>query len=584
MDLPLDDLLFLDCETTGLNPNLPSTRLRLVCWLDGRTGELGTATDGVDGRLQRLLSARRMVAHNTQFDMAVLSKAGYTVGDYECSYLASLFAWPGREKGYSLKELHRYLFPNLPINDKTEAEEWVKAKNRQKDKERRYTIADAPLDLLLARCQFDVIGCAKVFTAAWVRLQEDKGAWWNYRFERDLLRTVVAMQATGYGISEKRLLALEDSLTHTKSNLVARLKALAPEMNPDSPQQVAETLSVSGIKLPYTAKGNLSVAYNALAAHKKDSELCNVLLQYRRCIKLLGTYVHELKESKVECDGGHRIHCILKTNGAEATGRFSSESPNLQNIPRPDADSNQVLRSLFVPATDHYLVCIDYSQMELRVGAIEANEPTMLAMFDQGGDIHTLTAVELFGDGSKRMRQIAKTMNFLIFYGGGADKLVFSCARMGVNISRADAFDFLQLYKRKFAAIDELYARADNEVQTTGGVRTRYGRFYYVPKHASYKAVNYLIQGTCATVLKLGMRKIKPIIDDVGARMVLCVHDEIVLEVPNRASAGGVWLRQVIEGLEQPPKMPRLPTETSICVENWMAKKELSKFVEERMV
>jgi DNA polymerase-1 len=222
-----------------------------------------------------------------------------------------------------------------------------------------------------------------------------------------------------------------------------------------------------------------------------------------------------------------------------ATGRLSSSDPNLQNIPIR-SELGREIRSAFVAPAGHVLVSADYSQIELRVLAHLSKDPVLVDSFQSGQDVHTRTAIEVFGvkaeEVTSEMRRRAKAVNFGIVYGQGDSGLAKS-----IGIPRAEAASFIAAYFRKYGGVRRFMSEVLETARAAGSIRTVFGRRRMVPDIRSENrarrlaaeriAMNTPIQGTAADQLKLAMLAFEDP-PSPGARMVLTVHDELVFEVP----------------------------------------------------
>ena len=280
-------------------------------------------------------------------------------------------------------------------------------------------------------------------------------------------------------------------------------------------------------------------------------------MSYRELAKLKGTYVDTLPQL-VNPETG-RVHTSYHPTGA-ATGRLSSSDPNLQNIPARTAVGLRI-RAAFVPEEGAVFLASDYSQVELRVLAHLCRDPELQAAFLAGEDIHRVTAAKVFGvpasGVSDDMRRRAKAVNFGILYGMSETRLA-----RDQGMTRKDAHDFIEAYFERFRGIKTYIDGVRAEAMRTGEVRTMFGRVRIFSalkgrghrgeiEQALRAAVNTTIQGTAADLMKLAMQRVERVLDENGrkARMLLQVHDELLLEVP--ADEIDVVKVEVREAMEQ---------------------------------
>jgi DNA polymerase-1 len=263
------------------------------------------------------------------------------------------------------------------------------------------------------------------------------------------------------------------------------------------------------------------------------------LLEYRAIAKLKSTYSDALPELIDPSTG--RIHTSFH-QALTTTGRLSSTDPNLQNIPTR-SDEGKRIRRAFVPAPGFILLSADYSQIELRVLADLSEEPTLIDAFARDEDIHTRTAREIMGDGRSmdaEARRLAKVINFGIIYGMGPQRLA---GELGIPLS--DAGDYIKRYFERLPGVRSYIEQTLKNARECGYVSTIYGRRRYLPElngpdggaraQAERIAVNTPIQGSAADLIKLAMVRLHATLADrrLGARIVLQVHDELLLEVQN---------------------------------------------------
>src|SRR5207248_1873286 len=272
-------------------------------------------------------------------------------------------------------------------------------------------------------------------------------------------------------------------------------------------------------------------------------EVPRLLIEYRELSKLKSTYVDALPGFINPAPG--RIHTRFNQAGA-ATGRLSSSDPNLQNIP-VRTPRGEAIRRAFVAPPGAVLLTADYSQIELRLLAHLSGDPAFVDAFTRGGDIHRQTAALIFGVAQDQvtpdMRARAKTINFATIYGQGP----FALARQ-LGITQDDARQFIDQYFKRFAGVRAWLDRTVAEARAKGYVETLFGRRRYIPElkdrnfniraFGERTATNSPLQGSAADLIKLAMIGVDHAVRERGlaTRVLLQVHDELVLEVPERES------------------------------------------------
>jgi DNA polymerase-1 len=322
-------------------------------------------------------------------------------------------------------------------------------------------------------------------------------------------------------------------------------EAVGKPFNLNSTQQLSEIL-FDRLRLEppdrgrKTASGHYSTSGDILDALSGKHPVVDWVIEHRELSKLKSTYVEALPAAVDPKTG--RVHTSYSQTGA-VTGRLSSSNPNLQNIPIRTEEGRRV-RNGFIAAPGSVLLSVDYSQIELRIVAHMAHDEAMLAAFKAGQDIHATTAAAIYGiplaEVTKEMRRHAKAINFGLIYGMSAFGLTRS-----TELTLAEAEDFVTAYFTQFPGVKRYLDGIRQQAAQDGYVETLLGRRRYFPMLQSKvnvtvknreerEAINSPIQGTAADILKVAMLRIPPALQHEGlrAKMLLQVHDELVLEVP----------------------------------------------------
>ncbi|MEL7060624.1 MAG: DNA polymerase I [Acidobacteriota bacterium] len=366
------------------------------------------------------------------------------------------------------------------------------------------------------------------------------------RFEEPLVPVLLAMEEEGVLLDTDFLAAMSSELGQEIEAVADEIYGIAGErFNLGSPQQLGEVM-FEKLGYPVLRKTRKTRSYStdaetleALAARGFD--LPERLLRWRELSKLKSTYVDALPQL---VDARHRVHTRFN-QAVAATGRLSSAHPNLQNIP-VRTELGQRIRKAFRAELGHLLVVADYSQIELRLLAHVAADPTMIAAFRRGDDIHSATAGAVLGIAPELVtvdqRRMAKTINFGIIYGMTA----FGLSRQ-LGISKGEAQTFIDTYLERYPGVRDYTERTIDQALASGRVETLYGRVRELPdirsrnwnlrENAKRMAINAPIQGTAADLLKEAMiavdRRLRAELPQ--ARLVLTVHDELMLEGPEDA-------------------------------------------------
>lgn len=478
------------------------------------------------------------IAHNAKFDYAILDRYGLTVSPIEFDTMIGEWLSDPSSKHLGLKDLafHRLGVEMTPISDLI-----------GKGKEQRtfaevpietaapYGAADADLTLRLAE-----IIRPEIIEKGQERLLSD--------IEMPLLPILAAMEKEGVGVDIAFFQSMSVDLAERLAHLEAEIHRIAGTVfNINSTQQLSDVLFLR-LNLPHeglrkTKSGHFSTAADVLASLQQDDDTGIVadILEYRELGKLKSTYVDALP-GLVNPDTG-RIHTSYNQTGA-ITGRLASSSPNLQNIPIRTEVGQQIRRG-FVARKGWLFLAVDYSQVELRVLAHISQDEALLAAFQEDQDIHSTTAAAVYGidveEVTYNQRRFAKAVNFGLIYGMGSYRLARDS-----DLTVAEAENYIKAYFDRFPGISRYLEETKLLARTQGYVETLLGRRRYFPVYlapgrvnrqvearADREAVNHPIQGTAADIIKLAMIDLQKRLDQTyRARLLLQVHDELVLEVP----------------------------------------------------
>ena len=391
---------------------------------------------------------------------------------------------------------------------------------------------------------------------------EKENLWSVYEdVDLPLVRVLEAIEMKGVVVDVPYLKSLSEEFEKDLERIRTRVDAFTREpINLNSPKQLA-VLLFDELKLPVQSKTKTgrSTDSNTLEALAPLHEVPRLLLEYREISKLKGTYVDPLPEL-IDSKTG-RIHAHFHQT-VTATGRLSSSDPNLQNIPIRSERGRRIRRA-FVAPSGARLVAADYSQIELRILAHMSGDPVLCESFQKGEDVHRRTALEIFGGTpetvSDEQRAVAKAINFGLMYG----KTAFGLAQE-LGLSRADAKSFIDRYFERYAGVKVFLEAQVEKAKEQGYVETLCGRRRLLPELASKNgairavgermAMNTPIQGTAADLMKLAMIKLHQVIQKEGlkARMIIQVHDELVLECPeSEVQEVTRWVRSTMEGAMQ---------------------------------
>jgi DNA polymerase-1 len=380
-----------------------------------------------------------------------------------------------------------------------------------------------------------------------------------FKVEMPLIYVLAEMEAAGVKVDTERLAALGKELDRELEGLRGRIFFLAGcEFNINSPKQLGKVLFEDlGLKPGKKKKTGYSTDMGVLEELARTHELPGEVLDYRSLSKLKNTYVDVLPARINPATG--RLHTSFNQT-VTATGRLSSSTPNLQNIPVRGEWGGRI-RESFIAEEGSVIISADYSQIELRILAHLSEDPALLEAFIRGVDVHTRTAMEIFDISGEEgvsadMRRVAKTVNFGVLYGMSPFGL-----SEALGISRQEAAGFIDRYFQRHPGVEAYVGRVLEEARKTGHVRTIMGRKRPVPEIRSRNAntrllgerlaVNSPIQGTAADIIKVAMINVSDRLRESGhaAMMILQVHDELLLESPVQEAPGvSELLREGMQG------------------------------------
>ncbi len=366
-----------------------------------------------------------------------------------------------------------------------------------------------------------------------------------FDIELPLITVLAQMELSGVDCDINYLSILSRDYTNQLNSIQTKIYDLADNhnFNINSTQQLGEVL-FDQLGLPVIKKTKTSRSTDSYVLEKlaKDYDIAEFILKYRTLKKLLSTYIDRLPE--LVHQNSQKIHTSFN-QAVTATGRLSSNNPNLQNIPVRSHEGQKIRCAFISRFVEGQIVSVDYSQIELRVLAHLANDLAMIDAFQQGYDIHQATASKIFhvnyDDVTKTQREQAKTVNFGITYGQSA----FALADQ-LSISRSDAKDLIDQYFNQFSSIKRFMDETIQFVRDHGYVKTMFGRIRTIDDidspnrsaqgNAQRVAINTRVQGSAADIIKLAMNKISDQLLSYKSKMVMQVHDELVFDVEKNES------------------------------------------------
>jgi DNA polymerase-1 len=494
------------------------------------------------------------VAQNAKYDLAVLSRYGIEVAPVDDTMLISFVLEAGLHKSHGMDELSKRWLGHEPISFKTVAGVGKAQKS----------FKHVPLPEATCYAAEDADVTLRLWEHLKPRLAHERLLTVYETLERPLPGVLVGMELEGVKIDPERLRLLSNDFGVRMAELEAEAHRLAGRpFNLGSPKQIGEVLykemGLASGKM--TATGAMSTDASMLEElAAQGHELPRVLLDWRQLSKLKGTYTDALTAAISQKTG--RVHTSFAL-AAATTGRLASSDPNLQNIPIRTEEGRKIRRA-FIAEPGHVLISADYSQIELRLLAHIGDIPQLKTAFQQGLDIHAMTASEMFGVPVEGMpsevRRRAKAINFGIVYGISA----FGLSNQ-LGIPQDEAAAYIRTYFERFPGIRAYMDRMRQEVRATGFVTTIFGRKVNIPAAKSKSvaerafgdraAINAPIQGAAADVIRRAMARMPNALkaEGLSARMLLQVHDELVFEAPEAEAEAVIRVaKQVMERAPEP--------------------------------
>ncbi len=382
--------------------------------------------------------------------------------------------------------------------------------------------------------------------------------------ETPFMKVLMGMEFQGFKIDAPYFKRLEQEFKHELHVLERHiLELIGVDFNLNSPKQLSEIL-YEKLELPKN-KSHSTDEKSLLKILDKHPSIA-LILEYRELNKLFNTYTTPLLRLK---DKDDKIHTTFIQTGT-ATGRLSSHSPNLQNIPVRSPKGLLIRKGFIASSKEYCLLGVDYSQIELRLLAHFSQDKDLMDAFLKGRDIHLETSKALFGeDLAKEKRSIAKSINFGLVYGMGSKKLSET-----LNIPLNEAKSYIEAYFKRFPSIKDYLNRMKEEILKTSKAFTLLGRYRvfdftgandYIKSNYLREGVNAIFQGSASDLLKLGMLKVSERFkNNPSVRLLLQVHDELIFEIEEK---NALELQQEIQRILNDEVYPlRVPLETSAFI------------------
>lgn len=475
--------------------------------------------------------------HNIKYDAVILARNGLRVQPLSFDTMIAEWLINPTSRNLGLKNL-AWVRLNVKM---TEIEELIgKGRNQR-------SMAEVSIHDAAEYAADDAVIPIRLQTELEIELKERQAEDLFNNIEMPLVQVLADMEMAGIRLNVEYLGQMSGELSERLGSINGQIyDAVGEEFNLNSPQQLSEALfDRLGLTPPdrtrKTSSGYYSTAVGTLEAMKGDHPVVDWVLEYRELSKLKNTYVDALPQQVNPITG--RVHTSYNQAGS-VTGRLASSDPNLQNIPIRTELGRRV-RQAFISEPGNALLSVDYSQVELRIVAHMSGDETMLSAFQAGQDIHTATAAAIYevpiADVTKEQRDRAKGVNFGLIYGMSA----FGLSRY-TDITLAEAEDFVNAYFEQFPGVKNYLDGMKRQAAEQGYVETLLGRRRYflglktqtnrnIRNREEREAINAPIQGTAADIMKIAMLRVPGALVGAGlsAKMLLQVHDELVLECPN---------------------------------------------------
>ena len=480
-------------------------------------------------------SEQKIIGQNIKFDMNILSQHGINISSIKNDTMMMSYVLDASATRHNLDALSSYY-----LGYKTSTFEDVAGKGVKQVTFDEVSIADATHyaaeDADITLRLYEELLSKLESVESLKKLNED--------IEIPLIEVLSEMEQNGAVLNSKILNAQSKDLSNRIKKIEKKAYGLAgDEFNLGSTKQLRE---IFFDKLGYrvikkTPGGQPSTDEKVLAELAEEYELPKILLEHRTLSKLKSTYTDKLP-SQISISTG-KVHTSFH-QAVTTTGRLSSSDPNLQNIPIRTEDGRRI-RQAFEPSKGHKFVSADYSQIELRVMAHMSKDEGLLTAFQDGEDVHSKTASEVFNVDIEAvttdLRRNAKAINFGLIYGISA----FGLGKQ-LNINRNLAAEYMAMYFEKYPGVKKYMETTKDFAAENGYVETLFGRRLYLRdinasnamrRQASERAaINAPVQGTAADIMKIAMIKMHQLIKEtnVEAKLILQVHDELILDTPNK--------------------------------------------------
>jgi DNA polymerase-1 len=535
-EIKQQDLISFDLETTSIDPYQAEILGIAISYEPKKGYYIDISNESNEEKLKvltelwNIIKDKNLVGQNLKYDLSVMKVYGF---DFKIPYFDTMIAAyliSPDSRRFNMDDLaKKYLnYETIKYDDVVNNTLFANTlKDVDSEKVAEYSGEDADITLRL----YYVLR-PKIYEFGLEKLMNE--------IENPLIPVLAKMELNGVYFDIPYLKQLEKEYTEILNKTLSEIHELAGyEVNPSSPKQISELLFTKlGLSPKKKTKGGaFSTNAQVLEEMKDEHPIIEKILDYRKYQKLLSTYIQTIP--KLVNKKTKRVHTSFNQTGA-ATGRLSSSDPNLQNLPIREVEGEKIRNAVRAQKDGYVLLSADYSQIELRVLAHMSKDPVLIESFKNDLDIHTITAAKLFDvpeeNVDNHMRQIGKMINFSIIYGVSSYGLA---ERTGVSIE--DAGIFIKKYFELYKDVEKYQHKILSDLEKNGYVETLFGRKRFLRSLKLNKndlkriAINTPIQGTASDIMKLAMIKLNDALPEY-AKMILQVHDEIVIELPKEKS------------------------------------------------
>lgn len=516
-----ENILCVDTETDGLNPYKGKKAFCVtVCTVDLSPHYFDLRDKHQLKRIKSNLENPGIpkVLHNSKFDIRMLRNVGITLRGYiHDTMLMARIAY-SNEPSVKLEKLsEKYLDKGTKGELKRPIQAWLRAYEKEHGVEGNYSLV--PRELMEPYALEDVVLTMELFALFWTPVYSKK--WRKRLYEQELYinnTVTLEMEDTGTVLDLGELNKRSKANGRKLLNLERTLKQRKIDGNFNAPTELGPILEGLGLDVVRTDKGNVKKDGETLRSY--GLEETDLIAEWQERNYTQVQVYNNLREHALEPDenGYAKVHGQFWAQAA-MTGRFGSSNPNLQN-------KDKTTRELFIVPDQCVELQIDYKQIEMVLFAGIAGEEKMLEVVRSGGDLHGSTSIALFGTDDPEKRRDAKDINFGVIYGMGAYRMA---EKLGIHISVCAKY--LRDYYIVYPGVKGLQETLKNMIADEQPIKNLFGRRYYFPKNQAYKAVNYIVQGSAADLLKVAMIRVHQILrayrQSELTKMTRTIHDEL---------------------------------------------------------